>query len=726
MVAQEKSIETQFFQWLSLKVSPAQLSEIYNVKGKADAILMKSKTLRHPLMQTFDVEQLRTTQQKLKAVFANKARRNKVAGLLRYYIDFLKENLDIHTEPKQVTKGPVVSAASTAVHQKTQADVTPMMPDDRKEEVVKAGRIAFIDWMKTSGLKTTTIFSYLSAIGQCSKFALEHRMLNQDIYLISDFTQLVSLSNTLLQNDEFVQWNARQHNRFSAALAKYVEYKHSGYTTTLPTIAQPAVQPEQHENKPSFSTEMERRYKIILNENFKNGFRPNRAIDIDKFKMYYSNFFGCDPAENDDCIVSVMEKIGTTREGRIYAKKDDRQNHLIQEIQSAIKQAFVEGASCIYVDAIFERYQAELSDDLQIYNVDSLTEMLIASANGAYQSRCSYLYIFNREPDLQKDVFGIIKASQVPLSYDELKTKLWYIPLDKIKNVLVTNKSLVNVASETYFYAPNLPVSATELKTIIDLIQNALSHKNYVTGTELMELLKRDCPSVLINTEGYPVWGLRNALGYLLRDHFSFNGPIISGLGREVNKNQVFAEYCQDHASVTLEDIKQLAADMNSTIYWDAVYSEMIRISRNEFVRKDQLHFDVDRVDNVLEQICSEAYLPIKRINLFLQFPPMKVRWNSYVLESFVYSYSKKFRLIHACFTATDCFGAVVRRDSGIDDYSELLTDILAHSNEWHNKQTALQFIVDEGYQLRRTYSGIEQIVRKAKLRREYLAKSQN
>ena len=141
----------------------------------------------------------------------------------------------------------------------------------------------------------------------------------------------------------------------------------------------------------------------------------------------------------------------------------------------------------------------------------------------------------------------------------------------------------------------------------------------------------------------------------------------------------------------------------------------MVRVNQNEFVRKDQIHFDIEQTDTVLENLIQNAYAPIKTINLFLHFPAIEVPWNNFVLESYVANYSKKFRLFHASYTATDCCGAIVRQESGISDYRTLIVDVLAKNTSWKNKKDALQLLVDLGYQQRRSYSDIEKVMQEAK-----------
>ena len=67
----------------------------------------------------------------------------------------------------------------------------------------------------------------------------------------------------------------------------------------------------------------------------------------------------------------------------------------------------------------------------------------------------------------------------------------------------------------------------------------------------------------------------------------------------------------------------------------------------------------------------------------------------------------------------------MVRQDSGIENYQELIIDVLAHSNQWNEKNSALELLVEQGYQQRKRYADIEKIVHKAKLLREKINTSE-
>lgn len=64
------------------------------------------------------------------------------------------------------------------------------------------------------------------------------------------------------------------------------------------------------------------------------------------------------------------------------------------------------------------------------------------------------------------------------------------------------------------------------------------------------------------------------------------------------------------------------------------------------------------------------------------------------------------------------CYGVMVRKGSEYQSYQDVVIDALAHSNEWEDEKTALAWIVQNGYQARKRWSGFDKILKKVALRR--------
>lgn len=468
--------------------------------------------------------------------------------------------------------------------------------------------------------------------------------------------------------------------------------------------------------------EEEEQLALILKDDYENGFRINSAIDRGRIKVFYNERFGKELSLSDEQLLVTLKKVGVVRENRIYAKQDDEQIDLLKQIFDDVMLVFENGATCVYPEAIYQKYHIELAEMMHIYDAELLGNTLIEMSEGKLRKKQTFLCLTDRQTDLDRDVLEVLKKSPIPMTYADIQAVMWYIPLDRIKHILVVTKSIVQVEQETYFYSMNLPISQEEITEVNRLIHRALEHRRYITDVELRQLIDENCPGIAINTAEFTTYGLRNCLGYILHDSYSFNGPIISSLGKELSMADVFAQYCDDRERVTTEELKAFASEMNTVIYWDSVRDETIRISDEVLLRYDKVDFEIDEIDRVLDAFCDKNYIPLKDIGLFMHFPALCVQWNGYVLESYVYKYSKKFKLLHASFSASGFFGAMVRQDSGIEDYRTLIVDVLANSNQWEDKNSALELLVKQGYQQRRKYADIEKVVHEAKLLREKIS----
>ncbi len=478
--------------------------------------------------------------------------------------------------------------------------------------------------------------------------------------------------------------------------------------------------PDIQETKSKYSDTIKSRYAKILSQYFgEDGYQLGRAIFRGRFKNYYSSEFGCDVDNSDEEIDEIMRLVGTERDARIFPKQDEEQNGLIENIVNDIFNTLNKGISAVYIDAVYDKYENELADSLQIYNSEALDSMVLKNAKGHFTKRYSY-YVFNgNNADSENDILHVMKECYEPRTYDEIHELTWYIPYDQMKKKLAAMNSVVNVAPETYFYAPNLPVNSAELTQIKSVIQTELNYCPYITDSELIEKIYDKCPGVAVDTSHFTKYGLRNCLGYIFREEFTFKGPIISAVGSDFKMSDVFAEFARQHETLEFSELKEFANELDTGIYWNSIINEMIRVSEHKLVRRDMIQFDSTVIDNVLDSMCPGSYIPLKNVTLFLHFPNIGYRWNQYVLESYLYCGSKKFKLIHSSFGNNSVCGAMVRADSSINDYRDLIVDALSKSDALGSAKKALQYITDCGFQKRQKYNGIEQIVREAKLIKE-------
>ena len=113
----------------------------------------------------------------------------------------------------------------------------------------------------------------------------------------------------------------------------------------------------------------------------------NSAIDRGRIKVFYNERFGKELPLSDEQIIASLKKIGVLREDRIYAKQDDEQIDLIKQIFEDVMLAFENGASCVYPEAIYQKYQVELAEMMQIYEAEFLGNTLIEMSAGKLRKK---------------------------------------------------------------------------------------------------------------------------------------------------------------------------------------------------------------------------------------------------------------------------------------------------------------------------------------------------
>ena len=575
-----------------------------------------------------------------------------------------------------------------------------------EKRTLHPGRIEFEEWLLESKCPAGSVKTYSDSVESIGKYILETGLEDRNIFTIRGILRLEKIRETLLCDKNFTARRGVSVAQLDLyALKKYISFRKNSESSDTEDVSR-------------------ERFAAILHDYFENGFRINSMIDRNRFKKFFADVYGTELSQTDDELLHILKKIGSIQDDRIFMRESNAQNDLLDDIHADIAKAFIDGISCVYFSELFAHYQNKLAEELQIFSPDVLKNQLLLTSYGEYQTSKQYFYRKDRNPDAMSDIQKLLSRSNVPLNYNDIYERLRFIPLDVIRHSLSMAEKIVNVALETYFYAPNLPVSAEELEQIATLIHGQLEQKSYIVDTELRDMINQHCPSIAINTASFSTWGLRNALGVLLGDRFSFKGAIISEHGQEINMSQVFSEFCRSHETMTIEELRQFSKDMNTIIYWETVYEEMVRVSQEEFIRKDQVHFDICATDSVLDELIDGDYEVLQNFKLFLHFPVIDVRWNSFVLESYVANYSQNFKLLHASYTATGCYGAVVRKDSSIAEFKDLVTDVLTNSTQWKNKDDALELLVEKGFLQRKRYSEIDTIIKEANHRRDLLQRS--
>ena len=700
MIAGKRSTEEQFYSWLSKKVSPSQLSELYMMLAQIDEFCRNKLIIKHPLFEITDLCELAVVRDTVESNnifrYQHKKQIKNMASAIRYYIEFIR-----------IEKAKTAEKLSHPIIQKDDSAIQNIrIITSKKMDQLQESKKAYISWMRQNGLAESTLPAYVSSTNRCSEYAQAHGYLDRSLFYITEPSTINTLINNLMADSEFIAWNKRHYHRYKIALDKYLLFrKDSGFDMNK------HISTDVSEPLESFNPEIIKQYKIVLREKFAKGFRLESNIDLRKFKKSFESIIG-ETIVNDENIIITIRACGIIHEGKLYLSETMLSEEKKDQLLSYIDELFSSGKEIIYYSAIFKAL-AEVFDGERIYTPEMLKSYLEYVASSKYYFEKQYLSInknVKTEPIDEIRRFLIDKGEAIET--EEIYSALSHLPKKKITAILRRYGEFARNSKGVYFHVDIISLSDDQLTKISNLIQDDINQWGYAIGSEIIQNVRLRYPEILEPYSHFSELGLRNVLAYRLSDRYSFNSNVISEQGKNITMMDVYAKFSRQHKRFTLAELEVFKEETDSgIIYFNAVYSNALRISENEFVSFDSAHFDIEQTDAAITRYLIGDYIPLAKIGEFGTFPYAGYPWNSFLLESYVLNYSKKYKLINNGFNAYTCVGAIVKKSALINNFQELLVHVLAESSCELYPEPALNYLYKQGYIGRRINRDIEIIL---------------
>lgn len=725
-VVEPKSVQDEFCSYLSMQMPTFQLSDAYLMLLDIESFCLERKILQNKLFETTDLDTIKRVVQTVDSNrvfrFTYKQNLKKMSTVIHTYYTFLK-SYKPDGEKKEVK--PIIqdeipsSPDADSMKQKDEPvgrQVISVPATERTKLTDLEERQKFNDWMLSSGMSKATITSYMSSFGQCVKSVANYKLCETSLWNVANAEDASYIYDRLFGISEFYEYNKQQHNRFSTAFRKFIEYRSGGSPASLKPsqpirFAVEKVPTGRKENDPALI-----RYKELLDKFFQKGFRMESSLDMKKLRRFYQEQYGTELSDEDVLVCQDISSVTILHDGKAYLPDSMLSQEKKEKLLQYIEDKFSSGCDAIYYGALFSEFEEALQGE-RIYTPEMLKTYLSYINKGNYVLQRSYLakdYTVQMNPE--DDIREYLKEAAGPVEVEQLAAELSYIPEQKIKFALSTNNDFIWNTTGEYFHEGCVHFSNSELEWISQFIVDGIEERDFVTGNELVEAVDAHFPDIKEMYQWITPVGMRNVIGYKLSDRFSFNGNIISKYGEDLSMAEVYAKYCHKHSRFTLDELNVLKQELGSTIYFDEIYANSLRISQNEFVSQDMAQFDVEATDEAIGRICTGQYMSLQEIRDFGTFPYAGYPWNEYLLEHFVANYSQKFILLHIGYSANVCAGAIVKQASSFKDFNDLLVDILANSNIVLDEDSALEYLRQQGYIARRRYSDIGRIVTEAKV----------
>lgn len=585
----------------------------------------------------------------------------------------------------------------------------------QKKQYYRQDKEDFYRWLQNDQhMAEGTCRSYVSAIRSAEHFAEEHGLASRKLYTC-DPTVAKATADELFSNAEFIQYNNDQHNRFRAAITKLLAFYGSNWSPVE------ASTPRTFERSPLQTKETSidvAPCKAILVEYFPKGYRLESALDMKRMRRYYEELTGKALDLNQAILETAIRNCGIVYDGRLYMPQNMLSDEMRDQILFFIERCFDEGRSAVYYEAVFREFSEKLLDH-NIFNADMLKAYLTYYVSDQYYMGGSYLAKEYRDDvDPIDEVRQCLKQYDFPVQVDELCDSLSHITEERIRFILGSNGEFVRNSKGEYFHADSLELTKEELENIAAIIDSTIEEHEFISGNELYDAIQTKYPYTFEKNAVFSVIGWRDALKYKFGDRFSFVGNIVSRAGTSLSMSDVFAEYGKGRQRFSIDELEQFAESIGTTIYFDSLYTNAIRISHEWFTSKGGAKFSVKETDAVLDRFCDGDYIPLQDVKEFALFPESSFPWTEYLLEQYVAFYSEKFYLMHGNYNKNCAVGAIVRKTCRFDSFDDLVTDILAHNDVSLQKKKVLDYLAENGYIARRSYTNIETIMINARAMR--------
>lgn len=555
-------------------------------------------------------------------------------------------------------------------------------------------------------LAGSTCTSYVSSIKSAERFAANCGYASCSLFS-EDIETTIATATELYSNPDFISYNEQQHNRFSAAINKLLEFIGAEIPEkTTVSLGQ------NNNGQTGASKEVNPEIVTVLKQHYEYGFKYDSVRELMRFRQF-AGLMGLTLPEGDEILKASILSSGTVIGDKVYYTSDD----MPKELQRIVDDVFSSGVGVIYYESLFEN-EREWMESHIITAPDMIKEFLQKNIIGCSFSK-KFMIKGNRRSEKEavtdeiKRVWGTHQSENV----NSLHERLPYIPLRNIWRVISGNDLFVLVSEGEYLFIDRFRITEDEEKSILDFVNYACEEKGFASLS--------DVPLGSIEEENYELTQLAiyNAIyKKVLAGKYHLNGKILTKEKSELDAVALLKQYIKGKDECTFDEVAdkvvELIGGTNRQYAFQALYDDMVRVDRNRFVANRLVHFVIDEIDTVLSGFVADNFRAIRDVTTFAMFPLCGYSWNHYLLESFCYKYSRKYSL-HVIHFNDKNAGIIAEKDFN-KKYTEMLAIALARADVELSPEVIGQYLFDTGYMAKSKYAKLGEIAQRAlELRKE-------
>ena len=582
-------------------------------------------------------------------------------------------------------------------------------PDEEKDKPSSGiNKSDFYFWMtENKGLAAPTGRSYVSAIDRCDSLCTEHNIGTGRIYGEESLDKLESNIALLTLDDDFRVYNETQHNRLTAALAKYLEFLGLKEGRKFQKSKAEKISPQEKVSQ----DELKRIRETLKLPRFEYGFKDD-GVELYRFRASYEEVNGSDCSLSDDVLLNAIREMGFEFDGKVYLISDESMKSIVDEVNNYKNQ----GINIVYYDSLYDFKFYEYSE-AKIISADMLKAILKHLMPQFWYRRNYFALPSERQTELELIKNDIIRVwgSSTLRTFDELSMELPLIPMDKIKFTLAKQPAFVWNSAGTYMQADWFEADEAEIESLSDYADEQCKEHGVVSLDEIQfDHLIEANPEI---SEA----ALYTCFCKLVEDRFERNARVLTRKGASKDTYTTVIEFCRKQDKCTYDRLEDIAKRVTGTIrrpdIIEAANAVMVRVDKDDFIADRFIQFDTDRIDAALDYVITDDFIGMREITTFSTFPFCGYGWNLYLLESYCRRFSKKYKYETRRANSSNS-GAIVVKSCSLS-YHDIMTQAVARSGRDLQQSEVFSFLIEAGYMERKKYRDIDLLINKAAQLRE-------
>ena len=448
--------------------------------------------------------------------------------------------------------------------------------------------------------------------------------------------------------------------------------------------------------------------KYLLLEKFSYGLRVDSFIDMSRLRGYAEEM-GISITESEEELKAQIIDAGILSESKVYFFT----HKLYEDLVQMAEELFGVGHQVIYYEKLFEKNSDWLIEQ-NILSEVLLKDIFVKESQGFFVGRNFLVNSTERinEFDAVESELKRVWGDNAIHSYQELYDLLPYIPEEKIRQILSRSNQFVWSSLEHFAWIERVIISDNEKQTIVDYVNEKCDSVGFATISEVpLEQIEEENYELSINAIYDAVYNI------VLKDRFILKGRILTKDQSNTDIWELARSYCLGKDECLFTDLYNYVQSVNGTAYrpvaYKAAYDQMVRVAENKFVADKHILFDVKKIDELLSTFVKGAFIAVKGVASFALFPDCNYAWNHYILESFCYRFSEKFRLELQNFNEKNV-GLIVRKDSELS-YVDILAKTAAGAGIELTIEQVGDYLYNNGYTTKSRMSLLSEVIERAR-----------